>query len=319
MSQNSKKLIAALKRKRETEGFSIRKLSATIGVSFSTLARIERGDGEPDNNTRIRIIEWLGKDADESGLQFDNVALVHFRARKNIDSKSIDCLLQIANILKSQHDYSWSNSEKQASGNSDNFEAPPVIIRSKPEMEHMAQSFRKDLKLKDLDKLDPLKLSIEGVDTLGIRDVPELSSRCIKHLEEAGSNDWSAMSVPLDEYNDAWAIVLNKKHPIPRQNVTFLEECWHILLGHKLTKIAKIANAYGRTFEQNEEHDAYYLAAASLLPEKIVKEAVLSKHDINELAESYGCSPELVEYRIKRLGLWREYKGKNIKLSDPKE
>jgi len=50
------------------------------------------------------------------------------------------------------------------------------------------------------------------------------------------------------------------------------------------------------------------------LPERVIKKAVRDKKDIGQLAEVYGTSPELVEYRIKRLGLWREYKGKSVRL-----
>src|SRR5690606_6912418 len=104
MDTKTKKLIAALKKKREAEGLSIRGLSSIIGVSFSSLARIERGDGEPDNNSRIRILEWLGEDGYDSGLSFENVALVHFRAQKNIGSKTVDCLLKVANTLKTNYE-----------------------------------------------------------------------------------------------------------------------------------------------------------------------------------------------------------------------
>ena len=74
------------------------------------------------------------------------------------------------------------------------------------------------------------------------------------------------MSVPLDPHNEKWAVLLNDTHTMERQRVTLLEEFGHILLGHKLTKIARIADAYGRTYDRAEEHDAYYLAAATLRP-----------------------------------------------------
>ncbi|WP_424578215.1 helix-turn-helix domain-containing protein [Bradyrhizobium sp. USDA 326] len=45
MPSFDEKLVRAIRRKREAEGLSIRALSAAIGVSFSTLARIERGEG----------------------------------------------------------------------------------------------------------------------------------------------------------------------------------------------------------------------------------------------------------------------------------
>jgi transcriptional regulator with XRE-family HTH domain len=89
MDETIAKLIKVMKKKRHASGYSLRKLASVIGVSFSTLARIERGDGLPDNNSRIRILEWLGDEANAAGLSFENIALVHFRARKNIDSKTV--------------------------------------------------------------------------------------------------------------------------------------------------------------------------------------------------------------------------------------
>jgi hypothetical protein len=53
---------------------------------------------------------------------------------------------------------------------------------------------------------------------------------------------------------------------------------------------------------------------ASLLPEKIIEKFVNTKDDIAKIAEKYGTSIELIEYRIKRLGLWRHYKGRNVEI-----
>jgi len=94
------------------------------------------------------------------------------------------------------------------------------------------------------------------------------------------------MSVPLDSDNEAWAVLLNDSHTMERQRVTVLEEYWHILLGHKLTKIARVAEAYGRTYDREEEHDAYYLASASLLPKSALIQAVTEKKTSDQ---SPGC------------------------------
>src|SRR5262249_40853514 len=93
-------LINAIRKKREAEGLSIRALSAVVGISFSTLARIERGEGLPDNNSKIRLLEWLGEEAEEAGLKFDNVAFVHFRAAKNVQSSTVQALLRAADTVR---------------------------------------------------------------------------------------------------------------------------------------------------------------------------------------------------------------------------
>ena len=114
---------------------------------------------------------------------------------------------------------------------------------------------------------------------------------------------------------DKWAILRNDSHTLERQRVTYLEECWHILLGHKLTRIAKIADAFGRTYDSTEEHDAFYLASAIMVPESELRSKVTANKSAAEIAERFGTSPELVEYRIKRLGLWRAYKSRAIELN----
>ena len=52
----------SLKEKREALGYSIRQLAKQTGVSFSTLARLERGIGKPDPLTRKRLEEWMRVD-----------------------------------------------------------------------------------------------------------------------------------------------------------------------------------------------------------------------------------------------------------------
>lgn len=314
MDTATKKLIEALQRKRQAERYSLRKLSAVIGVSFSSLARMERGEGEPDNNSCIRILEWLGDDAKGLGLPLERVAFVHFRASKNIDSKTIHCLLQVADILKRKFVTRRTPARRTTMQHNAPLADAFQIDLSKSEMETMAQSFRKELGINDQKRLDPLKIVIDGIKVLTVSEIDDIPPEITAHLKGPSATTWSAMSVPLDEENDTWVIVRNAQHQPVRQHVSLLEEFWHILLGHKLTKIAKVVDVYGRTFDEQEEHDAFYLAAATMLPKSIIRKAVKEKADTVQLANDYGTSPELVEYRIKRLGLWREYKGKSVRL-----
>lgn len=76
-----------------------------------------------------------------------------------------------------------------------------------------------------------------------------------------------------------------------------------------------MAEAFGRTYDATEEHDVYYLASPSLLPRAGVIKAVSQNLAPAQKAEKFGTSTELAEYRIKRLGLWREYTGKHVKLA----
>ncbi len=312
MATFEEKLVKAVARKREVEGLSIRGLSAAVGISFSTLARIERGEGQPDNNSKIRLLEWLGPDAEEAGLTFDNVAFVHFRAGKNIRSTTVKSLLRAADCLRTAL---IDTASVSSHAEPDEAAGPVGISLSKEELEQAAEKFRRDLELKADQALDSLRLRVDGVTVVRVSETNCLGSDVAKRLRGDAAGEWSAMSVPLDPTRESWAVLLNDGHTIERQRVTVLEEFWHILLGHKLTKIARIAEAYGRTYDKAEEHDAYYLASATLLPKAAVIKAVGQNMSSEQIAKNFGTSPELVDYRIKRLGLWREHLGKQVKLA----
>lgn len=314
MAVDIQKLITSLRTKREAESLSIRALGKKIGVSFSTLARIERGEGEPDNNSIIRILHWLGPEPGDAGLSFDNVALVHFRAQKNVNSKTIRLLLSAANSIKQNRQPQTQPNNLKPQTRRDETEFARPLRLSKSDMEEIAKTFRKGLNLEAGAPLDALRVRIRGVNSIKIDAVDCFDEQDRNYLVGVASSEWSAMSIPIDMYEEEWVILRNHTHPEVRQRVTYLEECWHIMLGHRLTKIAKISDAYGRTFEDTEEDEAFYLAAASLLPQSSVKDAVKNKIPAAELAEKYGVSEQLVEYRIKRLGLWAEYKGRTVSL-----
>ncbi|OWK20033.1 hypothetical protein AJ88_35610 [Mesorhizobium amorphae CCBAU 01583] len=246
MDEFEKKLVGAVREKREREGLSIRALSGIVGISFSTLARIERGDGSPDNNSKIRLLEWLGPDADEHELGFDGVAFVHFRAGKNASSGTVQTLLQAAVCLR-QH-YAKGGITEPSSAPTD----ADVIAMSKEELEQTAEDFRKDLGLKKNDPLDPFYLVVDSVKVERLQDTSCIPRMTKSTLAGPSRNEWSAMSVPLSADQDSWVVFLNDYHTVERQRVTLLEEYWHILAGHKLTKIAKIAGSFGRTYDSSK-------------------------------------------------------------------
>jgi Zn-dependent peptidase ImmA (M78 family) len=309
MNSFEMRLVNAVKRKRETEGLSLRALSGVVGISFSTLARIERGDGLPDNNSKIRLLEWLGPIADEEGLSFENVALVHFRAAKNATSGTVQALLRAAECLKRRTTVPDAHSTAAAAGDH------LAMSLSKEELEQTADKFRRELELTSDQPLDSLLLEVDGIEIVRLTKTNCLDAATVQKLSLEACDEWSAMSVPLDSSHEHWAVLLNDCHSVERQRVTLLEEIWHILLGHKLTKISRVAEAYGRTYDSTEEHDAYYLASATLLPRHAVVEAVSKRRSSLDIAQQFGTSLELVDYRIKRLGLWREHLGKRVALA----
>jgi len=311
MENFEEKLIKAVTEKRNRLGLSIRALATQVGISFSTLARLERGAGLPDNNSKIRLLEWLDDEAQELGLDFERAVLVHFRAMKNVQSGTVQALLKAADCLKDK----FGNSDGASVASSSALSEEPYPELSKEQLEEIAGNLRRDIGIGAEEPLDSLKINVEGVRVVKIKYSEYLDARTVHKLERDACNEWSAMSVPLNAEMTNWVVLLNDCHTIERQRVTILEEYWHILMGHKLTKVAKISESYGRTYDEAEEHDAYYLASASLLPREAVRKAVLNGCSATYIAKQFGTSPELVEYRIKRLGLWREHVGKKVALT----
>lgn len=312
MRSFEERLVAAVKQRREALGLSIRGLAEVVGISFSSLARIERGEGQPDNNSKIRLLQWLGQDAESAGLSFENVAFVHFRAAKNIQSTTVRALLRVADCLHQSMGGKTNSENREDRTDHGNSES---VALSKEDLEEISVKFRSDLGLSLEQPLDSLRIQVDGVNIIRLKEAQHLDAAVARELRSIAESEWSAMSVPLNPENDDWAVLLNDSHSVERQRVTVLEELWHILLGHKLTKIARVGESYGRTYDEVEEHDAYYLASATLLPKSAIVKAVSKKLSSKEIANKFGTSPELVEYRIKRLGLWWEYSGKQIRLS----
>lgn len=61
---------------------------------------------------------------------------------------------------------------------------------------------------------------------------------------------------------------------------------------------------YKRIYDDAVEQEAYWTAAAALLPSKAVAMAVYRGETADDLAVRYSVSSELAEMRIKTLGLW---------------
>jgi hypothetical protein len=122
-------------------------------------------------------------------------------------------------------------------------------------------------------------------------------------LANADASVWSAVSQNLPDGD--LLVVLNKNQTPERERVTIMEEVAHDHYGHDPTELG--ANGE-REYDEETEKEAYWTAAAALLPKKVVAMAVYNEVPASQLAARYGTSRELVEMRIKLLKLWSHYK-----------
>jgi Zn-dependent peptidase ImmA (M78 family) len=104
-------------------------------------------------------------------------------------------------------------------------------------------------------------------------------------------------------------IVLNPAKPETRQTATLMEELSHHLLGHEPCKIAinPKTGLLERSYDKAQEHEAYDLGAATLLPKERIQRDVAAELTAAEIAAAHACSDDIVVYRIKRMRLWQRY------------
>lgn len=102
-------------------------------------------------------------------------------------------------------------------------------------------------------------------------------------------------------------IVLNRNMSPERRNITLLEELCHLHYQHPVEEW----DGQGRQHTNAVESEAYQTAAAALLPAIVVAKAVYKNRAAADVAREYGVSTDLFEMRVKVLGLWRHYQGRN--------
>jgi IrrE N-terminal-like domain len=139
----------------------------------------------------------------------------------------------------------------------------------------------------------------------------------IEHIAQLSANDkdiilgldpatWSGGGVDLPD--GLTAVVLHPSQTQERAASTLLEEIAHAHLKHPPSRLIALPGGLRRReYDSAVEREAYWTAAAALLPAKVVARAVWQRA-AGELSTAFGVSLELVEFRIKILGLWQEYK-----------
>lgn len=115
---NTQELGRAIKRHREELKMSLRDVADEIGVSASTLSRIENGTGKPDADNIARITRWLDMPVDRvmSNRQGNEVEPVvyypheatpeiveaHLRADRNLSPETAKALSELFRVAYQQ-------------------------------------------------------------------------------------------------------------------------------------------------------------------------------------------------------------------------
>jgi hypothetical protein len=184
-------------------------------------------------------------------------------------------------------------------------ERPPVSD-VKAFREHVENHARKLRRLAGIDPdvpFDPRSLTREfGIHLVGLDEINNLNDADREHLAAVDARVWSGVGVPLPDGQTL--VLLHPGQTRERATVTIMEEVCHAYYGHQPTRLLKMPGGIvRRDYDREKEAEAYWTAAAALLPAHVVAKAVWRGTE-DRLAPDYGVSSELVIFRIKILRLW---------------
>lgn len=174
-------------------------------------------------------------------------------------------------------------------------------------IESHASTLRQELGLHPLHPFDPRSVTARyGVKLVQLDDLTALSPEDRSHLALVDARVWSGAGLPLPD--KTMLVILHPKQTVERERITIMEEIAHAYFNHCPTKLSTTAGGMmRREYHPDTEKQAYWTAAATLLPSKVISMGVWKRQPIEDLAKAYGVSTELVLFRIKILGLWSEY------------
>lgn len=174
------------------------------------------------------------------------------------------------------------------------------------QIERTAAAIRRRVGLDQLEILDPsLIVGDLGAEVFHLSDLTDDDVT----LRRARRIGFDGVSSVHPETGDP-VILINCGRPIRRRTATLMEELAHLLLDHAPSRI-ELDPELGvrrRTFNREQENEAYDLGAALILPKERIQRDVKDRQvTAGEIAEAHKCSQQLVEYRIRRMRLWPRY------------
>lgn len=123
------------------------------------------------------------------------------------------------------------------------------------------------------------------------------------HMRTVGADNWSGGVYPQPLPNGSRLCILNPYQSERRRRITLMEEISHCYLKHQPTTL--VASSEGllvRDFDKRQEEEAYGVGAAVLLPWKFLFPRLNQGEGVEELAEAFDVTQQLVMYRMKICG-----------------
>ncbi|HZT71433.1 MAG TPA: ImmA/IrrE family metallo-endopeptidase [Terriglobia bacterium] len=173
--------------------------------------------------------------------------------------------------------------------------------------EQLALGIRRDMGLAPHAPLPPSSLAqYLNVELWTPHDVPGLPKDALDQLLYHDPDGWSAVSCFV---NGRAVIIYNPRHSSGRQSSDLGHELAHIILEHQPSKLVLSydGSITMRSFDEKQEEEANWLGWCLLLPRQALVQAIKSRLKKAEIAQRWGVSEQLVEFRIRMTGVRVQY------------
>lgn len=179
--------------------------------------------------------------------------------------------------------------------------------------ERTAVTIRRELGIGPLAPIDPFAVaSLLGVDVCTPRQIPGLTSDVFDQLLEEDPYGWSAVSVATD---GGGLVIFNPRKSKGRRSSDIMHELAHFLLDHKPATIilSQELDVAIRSFDAKQEDEANWLAWALLVPRDALVACLRERLSVPEIADRYGVSETLVNFRTRITGVEYQLRGRRQK------
>jgi Zn-dependent peptidase ImmA (M78 family) len=175
------------------------------------------------------------------------------------------------------------------------------------EAESIAEGVRQELGIGNIVRLDPHRLAARlEVPILSLGQLARIGSG-LPGLDEAVAilkgSEQSALSAVTVFAGTRRMIVYNDEHSPARQASDLCHEVAHGLLLHQPTLALDERGC--RAWDTTIENEADYLGGALLIPGKAARWVAKCGMTADAAAECFGCSPEMVNWRLNESGARR--------------
>jgi hypothetical protein len=154
---------------------------------------------------------------------------------------------------------------------------------------------RRELSLRPASKLCPRRLADHlGYRVVALSEFARANPRVVSYFGEGpGQRQLSGITLPYGE--ERW-IIYNDGHDPGRQAADIAHECAHGLLNHPLPIL--LDEAGRRRYDLEIEEEANWLGPALLISDAAALFIVRRGYQLEQAAELYGVSVELLRFRI---------------------